>query len=356
MSNGTDSACPVRADPGSAGRQQPAGSAARSPTGWTTSPASAGPCCARCPASRPSAPGSRHQATWACRYSSGGPTSATCSPSTTSASRTRATCAPPRGPAASRTWRRCSATSRLPASRPPGTWPRYASAAHPASRWSSRPGMQRVQRGDPRRPVADLRGRLAPPASFTGPSNVPVTLSPDTALRVTRRRNDAVRPARRPGQRCQGGRPARAGREQLRGEGQDNWSLVTVGRGHPGDRPGDRCGQHPGRVLRQGGDRRPHRPRRRTTPRRRLSRTVRDSTSYRLLRPTAAAALFNAAALWNPSDPLSAAHQRADGRRDLRSPRQRRSRSICRRQSAGSHQVTWSCSTAAPETHRLSPS
>ena len=296
------------------GRQQPARPARRSPTGWTTSPASAGPCCARCPASRPSAPGGRPRATSACRCSSGGPTSATCSPSTTSGSRTRATCAPPPSRAASRTWWRCSATSPRPGlggHRDPG---RGAHARRiPAEPLVIPAGMQLSSVATAGRAVADLRGRTTAAAS-PGPRPCRSRSLPAARSPLGPDGDAAVRAAGRAGQRHRRGRPAAARGQRLRRPGRQ----LVAGHGgqrHAGAGPGHRRDQHAGRVLRE------HPGARRRPP---------TGCSARPARPPSGTAARPSAASRSSSAPARA------------------SRSTCLLPSGGSHPATPSCSTAAP--------
>ena len=152
-------------------------------------------------------------------------------------------------PAASRSWWRCSATRRRPGSRPPGRWPPSARRGTPPSRSSSRPACSLSSTATPGVPAQTFE--VDAPATFTGASNVPVTLPPDTALQrhgdgtphpcCWRAGSAASRPATSSCWSRQGGH----GRRQL--VAGDRAAAVA------GDRPGDRRRQHPGHVHRAGG-------------------------------------------------------------------------------------------------------
>ena len=189
-------------------------------------------------------------------------------------------------------------------------------------------------------------------ATFTGPSTVPVTLSPDTAfghpVEGTPSLLSVLLAGRVSGVQT-GDRLLLVQSEFAGQDGNDNWSLVTVTAVTSATDPGTGAVNTHGRVhgRRVGTDihaagrplggalvrtvfaaagrplggalvrtvfgaaGRPLGAAGRTlgVAGRSLGggrRTTWDSTTYRLVRPTAAAALFNAAALWNPSDPLSA--------------------------------------------------
>jgi Baseplate J-like protein len=170
-------------------------------------------------------------------------------------------------------------------------------------------------------------------ATFTGPSSVPVTLSPDNAFGHPVEGTPSILSVLLAG-RVSG---VQAGDQLLLVEstfaGQDdndNWSLVTVtavtpatdpgtgavntqvafstyGRGpattppdDPSAAPGSPGGWEPASSA-------PDEPSAPDGPSAAPGPGPSgDSTTYRLMRPAATAALFNAAALWNPSDPLSA--------------------------------------------------
>jgi hypothetical protein len=163
--------------------------------------------------------------------------------------------------------------------------------------------------------------------TFTGPSSVPVTLSPDTAFGHPVEGTPSILSVLLAG-RVSG---VKAGDRLLLVENgfagrddNDNWSLVTVTAVTPATDPG--TGAVNTQVAFTAGGRGPtstpldgpsaplhglwaplHDPSAPAdNPSAPGSGPSRDSTTYRLMRPTAAAALFNAAALWNPSDPLSA--------------------------------------------------
>lgn len=146
------------------------------------------------------------------------------------------------------------------------------------------------------------------PASFTGPSNVPVTLSPDTAFGHPTKDTWSVLLAGRVSGVKAGDQLVLVESTFAGQDDNDNWSLVTVTAVTPATDPGTGAVNTQVAFCAHGWGPTPTPP----TPSDDPSAAPEpgpscDSTSYRLVRPTAAAALFNAAALWNPSDPLSAA-------------------------------------------------
>jgi predicted phage baseplate assembly protein len=142
--------------------------------------------------------------------------------------------------------------------------------------------------------------------TFTGPSQAPVTLPPETGFR---RYADGTQSVLLAG-RVSG---VKAGDRLLLVDGgftggNDNWSLVTVTALTPMTDPGTGAINTQVAFRADGWGPTPH-P---ATPPDEPSavpgpRPPADSTGYRLMRPAAAAALFNAAALTYPLDPLSAA-------------------------------------------------
>jgi Baseplate J-like protein len=142
--------------------------------------------------------------------------------------------------------------------------------------------------------------------TFTGPPTVPVTLPPDPAFQHHTDGTQSVLLAGRVS-------GVKAGDRLLLVDAgftgdSDNWSLVTVTALTPATDPGTGTINTQVRFSADGwgptsGEATPSDdPSAAPGP-----EPDADSTHYRLLRPAAAAALFNAAALTNPQDPLSAA-------------------------------------------------
>ena len=140
-----------------------------------------------------------------------------------------------------------------------------------------------------------------PRVSFTGPSTVPVTLSPDNHFGADARGRRSVLLAGRVS-------GVKAGDQLVLVEngfaGQaDNWSLVTVSTVTPATDPG--TGTVNTQVTFSFGGWGPTpapRPPRKDPPAAPGPAPSTDSTTYRLIRPAAAAAIFNTAALWHPSE------------------------------------------------------
>ncbi len=190
-----------------------------------------------------------------------------------------------------------------------GSLAALSTAGHPAEPLVIPAGMSLSSTASPGVPSQTFEVDSA--ASFTGQSNVPVTLSPDTAFGHPVEGTPSILSVLLAG-RVSG---VKAGDQLVLVEstfaGQDdndNWSLVTVTAVTPATDPGTGTVNTQVAFCAHGWGPTPAPP----TPSDDPSAAPEpgpssDSTSYRLLRPTAAAALFNAAALWNPSDPLSAA-------------------------------------------------
>ena len=176
-----------------------------------------------------------------------------------------------------------------------GTLAVLSTAGHPAEPLVIPAGMPLSSTASPGVPAQTFEVDTPAPASFTGQSNVPVTLSPDTGLKLNADGSpQSVLLAGRVSGVKAGDRLVLVGSEFAGTD--DNWSLVTVTVVTPATDPGTGvvntevtfCATHGGwgpTPWPEGFGSAPS------------PGSSADSTKYRLMRPAAAASLFNAAAL-----------------------------------------------------------
>ncbi len=199
-----------------------------------------------------------------------------------------------------------------------GTLAAVSSAAHPAEPLVLPAGMSLSSTASPGVPAQTFE--VDSEATFSGPSSAPVTLSPDTAFGHPVGGAPSILSVLLAG-RVSG---VKAGDQLLLvastfagQDDNDNWSLVTVTAVTPATDPGTGAintqvaftagGWGPTSAPPDNLSAPPDNPSAPPdNPSAPGSGPSGDSTTFRLMRPTATAALFNAAALSNPSDPLSA--------------------------------------------------